>query len=268
MITKLLKIIFRYFPNLKGLLWKKWYTYLGFKVISPELRFMNYGYYNDDFYPELSSIDEEERYPIHLYHYLCSKVKLSDLALLEIGSGRGGGADYILRTFKPKSVSAIDISKSAINLCKEFYSQHNLYFSFGSADNLPFKANTFDIVLNVESSHCYPSFDNFLKEVVRVLKPSSSFLFTDFRNSNELVSMKESISVYFDIVVEEEITNNIIFALDLMSKKRSQQIKSFLPNYLSHISASFAGVKGSELYESFKNHDLRYFLYVLRPKLN
>lgn len=268
MLTKLLKIIFRYFPNIKGLIWKKWYTYLGSKVISPELRFMNYGYYNEDFHPKLSSIDEEERYPIHLYHYLCLKVKLRDLDLLEVGSGRGGGADYTLRTFKPKSVSAIDISKSAITLSKEFYSQHNLHFLFGSADNLPFKDNTFDVVLNVESSHCYSSFDNFLKEVARVLKPSSNFLFTDFRNSTELESMNESILVYFDIVIKEEITNNIICALDLMSKKRSQQIKSFLPNYLSYISASFAGVKGSELYESFKNNDLRYFLYVLKPKSN
>lgn len=266
MLSKVIKIIFRYFPKTKGFLWKKWYNYLGSKIISPELRFMNYGYYNDNFHPKLSSNDEEERYPIHLYHYLCSKVNVFNLELLEVGSGRGGGADYTLRTFKPKSVSAIDISKSAITLCEDFYSQKNLNFINASADNLPFKDNTFDLVLNVESSHCYPSFDNFLKEVDRVLKPSSNFLFTDFRPSTDLGSLKHSILNYFDIVHEEEITDNIICALDLMSKKRSNQVNSLLPSFLSYLSASFAGIKGSELYKSFQNNDLRYFLFVLKSR--
>ena len=256
MLTKILKIIFRYFPNIKGILWKSWYTYLGSKVITPEIRFMNYGYYSDNFNPQLSNSDEEERYPIQLYHYLCAKVNIKNLDLLEVGSGRGGGSDYILRTFKPNSVSAVDISKSAISLCKEFYNSNNIDFICASADNLPFEDNTFDLVLNVESSHCYSKFDSFLKEVSRVLKPSSNFLFTDFRTSTQLESFNNSILCYFDIVYEEEITENIIHALDLMSEKRSQQVKSFLPNFLSHISSSFAGVKGSELYQSFKEKEL------------
>ena len=266
MLTKILKIIFRYFPNIKGILWKSWYTYLGSKVITPEIRFMNYGYYSDNFNPQLSNSDEEERYPIQLYHYLCAKVNIKNLDLLEVGSGRGGGSDYILRTFKPNSVSAVDISKSAISLCKEFYNSNNIDFICASADNLPFEANTFDLVLNVESSHCYPEFDSFLKEVSRVLKPSSNFLFTDFRTSTQLESFNNSILCYFDIVYEEEITENIIHALDLMSEKRSQQVKSFLPNFLAHISSSFAGVKGSELYQSFKDKELRYFMYVLKSR--
>ena len=47
--------------------------------------------------------------------------------------------------------------------------------------------------------------ENFLKEVVRVLKPSSHFLFTDFRPSNELESFNKVINDYFDVCLEEEI---------------------------------------------------------------
>ena len=266
MITNILKIIFRNFPKIKGKLWKSWYTYLGSKVISPDLRFMNYGYCSNDFHPTLSLKDEDERYPIHLYHYLCSKIELENLNVIEVGSGRGGGSDYISRTFNPKKVSAVDISRSAIELCARFYTRQNLDFICGNAEDLPFKNNYFDVVLNVESSHCYPSFENFLKEVVRVLKPSSHFLFTDFRPSNELESFNKVINDYFEVCLEEEITDNVISALDLMSEKRAEQIKHFLPSFLSHISLSFAGVKGSDLYESFVKKELRYFMYVLKPK--
>ena len=35
----------------------------------------------------------------------------------------------------------------------------------GDSENLPFEDNTFDAVLNIESSHCYASMDKFIKEV-------------------------------------------------------------------------------------------------------
>ena len=37
-----------------------------------------------------------------------------------------------------------------------------------------------------------------------------------------------------------------------------------MPTFLSSVSSSFAGIKGSELYESFENRELRYFMYVLQ----
>ena len=204
MITKLLKIIFRNFPKIKGIIWKKWYTYLGSKVITTELKFMSYGYFSKNFHPKLSNHDEKERYPIHLYHYLCSKINLYNLTILEVGSGRGGGADYTSRTFQPKEMYAVDISKSAIKLCNKFYTNNpKLNFIYGNAEKLPFKNNTFDVVLNIESSHCYPNFNNFLKEVVRVLKNSGYFLITDFRPNKELKTFRSSIKNNFEIIHEE-----------------------------------------------------------------
>ena len=264
MITKFLKIIFRNFPILKGKIWKIWYTYLGNTVKTSDLKFMNYGYFREDFNPSLSEDDEKERYPIQLYHYLCSKVGFSNSNVLEVGSGRGGGADYISRTFSVTKICGLDISSSAIDLCKKFYTSNKLSFLQGSADMLPFEDNIYDLVINVESSHCYPNFNNFLKEVYRVLKPSSYFLITDFRPSSEVEGFHKSISNYYKIIYQEEITSNIITALDLMSVKRSKQIKSFMPSFLSSVSSSFAGIKGSELYESFENRELRYFMYVLQ----
>ena len=82
---------------------------------------MNYGYFRNDFKPQLSLEDEKERFPIHLYHYLCSKSSLNNVRVLEVGCGRGGGADYITRTFYPKQYHALDISPTAIQLCNNFF---------------------------------------------------------------------------------------------------------------------------------------------------
>ncbi len=225
---------------------------------------MNYGYFRYDFKPQLSQEDEKERFPIHLYHYLCSKSSVKNVRVLEVGCGRGGGADYIVRTFSPKEYYALDISPTAIQLCNNFYNIDNLSFHEGSADKLPFDSQFFDIVINVESSHCYPNFHKFLSEVKRVLKPEGQLLITDFRSRSEFSDFDKLIHENFEIISYEDITNNILLALDKMSEKRKKQIKYFLPNFLSDISSSFAGIKGSELYESFVKKELVYHMYTLK----
>jgi len=74
---------------------------------------MNYGYYEKDFSPTLAITDEDERYPIQLYHFLAEKVSFKNLDVLEVGSGRGGGASYLAKTFNPKSICGIDISSNS-----------------------------------------------------------------------------------------------------------------------------------------------------------
>merc|ERR1719460_1375102 len=51
-----------------------------------------------------------------------------------------------------------------------------LSFVQGDAENLPFPDASFDIVVNVESSHTYPHFDRFVAEVRRVLRPNGRFV--------------------------------------------------------------------------------------------
>ena len=51
----------------------------------------------------------------------------------------------------------------------------------GDAENLPFPDQSFDAVINIESSHCYPRFPRFLAEVARVLRPGGHFLYADLR---------------------------------------------------------------------------------------
>ena len=51
----------------------------------------------------------------------------------------------------------------------------------GDADNLPFADQSFDAVINIEASHCYPRLSHFLADVARVLRPGGHFLYVDAR---------------------------------------------------------------------------------------
>jgi len=60
-----------------------------------------------------------------------------------------------------------------------------LLFFKGDSENLSENPNlsdvTFDIIINIESSHCYGNFPKFIAGVEKLLKPDGLFVITDFR---------------------------------------------------------------------------------------
>ena len=52
-------------------------------------------------------------------------------------------------------------------MCKWYADQDNLSFVEGNAENLPFDDESFDLVYNVESSHCYGDMGAFIEQVHR-----------------------------------------------------------------------------------------------------
>ncbi len=92
-------------------------------------------------------------------------VEIEGKEVLEIGSGRGGGASWIARTYNPKSLMAVDYSAEAVRLSQGWFAgQDNLEFKEGNAQDLSLPDDSFDIAYNVESSHCYANIPEFLKE--------------------------------------------------------------------------------------------------------
>jgi len=138
-----------------------------------------------------------------------------------------------------------------------------LSFEIGDALEIPFPENHFDVVLNVESSHGYSNFDKFLSEVKRVLKPDGYFLFTDVRIKKQIHPMFRSFEDSgLKVIEKKDITDNIIQSLDLDFERRIGLIKRLLPKYLHKWALHFSGVKGTRLYESFKNGGRKYY-YLL-----
>ena len=97
----------------------------------------------------------------------------------------------------------------AAKFCNDFYKIDGLSFQQGNAQALAMKDESFDVVLNVESSHRYPDFNAFLGEVSRILEPGGHFLFTDFRYDWEMPELKADLEkLGFEKVFEKTIDSN------------------------------------------------------------
>ena len=252
MLYKIVFYFFDLFPRLKKWFWKTWYTVFAQKVSNSDLKFMNYGYFDSELNLKLGPEDEVNRYTIQLYHHVATQINLKDLKVLEVGSGRGGGADYIARYLNPKKMTGIDISPSAIALCKKNYTSSNLVFQQGDAEQLPFLNNSFDAIINVESSHCYASMDKFLNEVKRVLKPGGVFLFCDLRRVEGIDSLFNKLDANsLRLMAKKDITPNVIEASRIMTEERVKAISRFNFFWFRKILYSFAAVEGSKMYKSF-----------------
>jgi len=226
---------------------------------------MNYGYDSPNLSLNLENDDEIERYPIQLYHHVASLSDLKDKIVLEVGSGRGGGASYIARYLNPLSISGIDISKDAVMLCNDLYNISNLEFSIGDSEHIPFSDNSYDVVINVESSHCYGSVEKFLSEVCRVLKPGGFFLFCDFRTIEGIDQLYDQMSKSdLQFINRSDITDNIIQGLDKLSDYREKHIRESVPFWIQSLFKSYAGIKGTEIYNAFVDGKMQYISAVLK----
>ena len=261
MLYKTVFFIFQLFPSFKKWFWKRWYTVLANKANDPDLRFMNYGYFDEKLTLTLSAEDEQDRYSIQLYHHVASHIDLKGLKVLEVGSGRGGGSSYISRYLDTAEMVGVDISHTAVDLCNKIYNINNLTFKVGDSENLPFDDNTFDAIINVESSHCYASMGNFLKEAKRVLKPGGSFLFCDLRRKEYIEEMLVAINTNgFKLIEKKEITSNIIEASIKMTHARKEAIKKLkVESWFKNILESFASTEGSKIHQSFKDGNMKYY---------
>jgi len=254
------------FPGKVGdRMWRWWYQRLAKAKAWGDFGFMNYGFIDDD-QPVLDPEDEPDRLFIQLYHMNIRDIELGGKQVLEVGSGRGGGAHLVARTYPPESLTGLDYSAAAVKLCTRMYGrQMNLRFVEGNAMKLPFADNSFDVVYNVESSHCYSDMSAFIHEVFRVLRPSGHFAWTDFRDEKRMQEIRETFdSTDFEIVNKTDITAEVIAALDEISDDKQSRIQKGTGPIIRRSFETFAGVRGTPVYESFQDGSLRYYRYLLR----
>lgn len=266
MIAKLFLSLVDY-PWFRRIAWKPIYEWLAKKFKHSEWHFMNYGYAPFDYERKLRLNEEDElhRYPIQLYHYLVSKVPVEGKDVLEVGSGRGGGCNYIRRYFNPHKITGLDIAANAVTFSKQTHNQKGLYYKQGNAEALPFENGYFDVVVNVESCHAYGSVPKFLGEVKRVLNEGGYFLCTDMRSPDGMITLRRNLLISgLSLIEEEDITKNVVKAIEEEEIMKAKRIEKFIPLKFQKLFKEFAGVKGSKIYEDLKTGTLVYHRFVLR----
>lgn len=247
-------------------MWKIWHNLLNRFVKDSTVNFMNYGYagLNGDELIKLDKNDESDRYCIQLYDHVVSSVNLENMKVLEVGSGRGGGAHYIARYYKPEKYTGLDISSGVIKFCNKEYQVPGLSFVEGRAEKIPFDSESYDAVVNVESARCYSNLNTFFREVHRILNPFGYFLFADMIKKSEVDDIRHKLHACgFKTIKEKEITLNVAKGLDMDTIRREMLIKKKIPGILKSLFEKFAGTKGSTRYESFCNGKFEYWSFVL-----
>lgn len=247
--------------------WKPIYNRLAKSFPFDDWVFMNYGFEPVEFStrPELSVSDEPDRYPLQLYHFLASQMDVSGKKMLEVGSGRGGGASYIARYLKPSEIVGMDIADHAVAFANKRHNSPNLRYVTGNAEQLPFDNEQFDVVINVESSHAYGSVAKFFDEVKRVLRPGGQFLITDMRDPKNLAGFEETLlSSGLTLVSKKVISPNVRQAIALEDDAKRARIRKQIPARYVKFFEEFGGVQGSQIDKDLHSGALVYFWYVLR----
>lgn len=245
------------------------YELLAKKVPATDWHFMNYGYVPNESersipLPENSSI---QKYPLQMYHYLAAKTPLEGKQVLEVGSGRGGGARHIAGYFKPAFYTGMDLAQSAVELASRIHVLPNLKFIQGNAESIPVATESMDVVVNVESCHAYGSVEKFLSEVKRVLRPGGHFLMVDFRSDNTINILKEQLRHSgLELLEEEDISKNVINSIELEDESKTERIRTLIPAKWQKLFSEFAGVVGSRFYLTLKEGSRSYYRFVLRKK--
>ncbi|HWW01684.1 MAG TPA: class I SAM-dependent methyltransferase [Candidatus Acidoferrum sp.] len=244
-------------------LWKLWYPLLTRRLHGEEVLFLNYAYEEDP--PmgiPLSPEDEMNRACIQLYHHVATQVPLRGKNILEVSCGHGGGAAYLARALQPQRYTALDLNPAGIRFCKKRHQLEGLVFMQGDAESLPFAPETFDAVLNVEASHCYPNFPRFLNEVARVLRPGGHFLYADFRFGDRLAEWDKALAAApLQMLRTRNINAEVLRGMNRNSARSLDLVERRLPRFLQRLGRDFAGIKGARIYQALKSGEVSYRSY-------
>ncbi|MFC2089320.1 class I SAM-dependent methyltransferase [Bacteroidota bacterium] len=247
-------------------LWQWWHRKMNKMDMENIVNFMNYGYesLNGDPRLKLHDNDENDRYCIQLYDHVVNQADMKGKHVLEVGSGRGGGAYYIARYYNPEKYTGLDISESSIEFCNSHYELENLSFVHGYAEKLPFEDASFDFVVNVESARCYADMQGFFHQVHRVLKPGGKLLIADMIYPKDVDEFNERIiNAGFKIIKETNISKNVVEALKKDSERRESLIVEKAPKFLHSSFKTFAGTIGTSRFNNFANGTFEYWSFIL-----
>lgn len=188
-------------------------------IPQPDLLFFNYGFWQpglDDSW--ILPAHLRYRHHLNLVRHLLAGVDLSGKSVLEVGCGRGGNCWYLSRYTGAERIVGVDICAPNLALARADPELQTVAFVAGDAQQLPLADACFDVVLNLESSHCYSQLERFLAEVARVLKKSGIFCFADLWNVDVLKldwpAREQALrNCSLEILAEEDISEQVFQAM-------------------------------------------------------
>lgn len=272
------------FSFTRRIFWTKQYNYIA-EMLNDGYIFMNLGYASLE--PSLRetplrTLSEVDMLSENLYRHVIGDSKLQDKDVLEVGCGRGGGCLFIERNYNPRLITAVDIAYDAIKRSKKAQKKTMIQFQQADAMSLPFSDNSYDVVINIESSHCYPSRKKFFQESFRVLRPGGFLLYADlvsyFADNVSLKQIKKYlINSGYETIREEDITKNVVRSRDMLSdsglfdtameKWLEEDFMKLTPSIIAETKKGYY-LKGTPGYKLLKKGIISYWAWILRKPPN
>lgn len=114
---------------------------------------------------------EDIIYLEHLVRYISLASLVKNKKILDIACGSGYGSD-LLSSSGAKRVYGVDVSKEAIEYCRNEYKRSNLFFLEGDASKIPLGDDSVDVVISFETIEhiSHEKQLEFLSEIKRVLR--------------------------------------------------------------------------------------------------
>ena len=265
MLTILLLLIVYALCKLSLRYFRHWYSVEVYKISGSiddmQWTTMNYGYPCDD------GKGSMEACALHLYEQVASYLSRNCANCLEVSSGRGGGLRRLGIKYPTTIFEGIDYSEGNVRqsrkLCKDVA---NISFLQGDALKLPFEAERFETVLNVEASHAYGDYMRFFVEVHRVLKPDGVFMYTDFASPKEFLDIYHNFTKFFTILQATDITDHIVKSLTHTHDEKINFLNRTVKGIHRVLIKQLYGCRGSIIYKQFMNKDRVYFVFVAQKK--
>jgi SAM-dependent methyltransferase len=230
--------------------------------VVPAFTVLNYGFSSD---PENTVIDatDPEFYCLRLYEHTVRDTPIEGADVLEVSCGRGGGASFVARTFKPRRMVGVDLSEENVRLARSRSGQPNLEFAVGDAEQLALPDESLDVVINVEASHLYDDRTRFFAEVFRVLRPGGTFCYTDgcWADDNCTEDLRDA---GLELLERTEITANVLRALRRDNARRTALFDAMTDDKLREEYKDWGGVVGYRAFRRFEAGQTRYFSHRLR----
>lgn len=247
-------------------LWKKFYNFINWQFPSDEWQNMNLGYasYTESGKTlELSEDLENERFAYQLYEFLFTgfiEIKGKNV-LVDVGCGRGAGLKFLHVKHQIDKSIGLDFSSKNVQFCKKYNSLSGIQFVLADAEKMPLEDCSVDIVICVESSHCFGNFKGVLGEIERILKPKGVFLLADFVGNADKEEYEENFKNFLKLESRKDVSENVLTALKLDTARRVELIEKRAPFLLQRLMMRVAGIEGSTIYNQLEAGDTIYVAY-------
>lgn len=234
------------------------------EAVGGHLRFLNFGFrpVGDEVRhgPELPR-SVPNRDSAQLLLEVVHGLDLRDATVLEVGCGRAGNLWLARTLLGARRLVGVDLSAPALQAAARGPAGHDALLAQGDAEAVPVRTGSIDVVVNVESSCCYPDVQRFYAEVARCLRPGGAFAYADLLPVAALDDCRHVLgSLGLVVTRQRDITPNVTAS---RQARAARQARLLARAGAAPTPDEWVGEAGSALHDHLTGGDARYVAWQL-----